>query len=374
MDKKDELPTYEAVVENIVDVDELEKKPLPAPPKNQVESSKNDKKSSFNFFGLMGSATEYSGTLNSTGIVETFKLVVEPHAKVQVYFEDIKEIQIEYEIQWKNVITHHCEMSGTTFEARITSKGKMFNWFFGNTGQVVVRIPTFFNLNIDFHLCGEVSWNGGTTLLQNVHIISLAGAISIDNMYASSIEIESMAGGIKFSNATSSKIILKSSGGSIKTHSVTADDLLIDSAAGGIECTEYKITNVADIQSSAGSIKAHIDFVQNSKGKADIYTSAGSVQAIVTGYKELSLNSSAGSIKADLAPHEISHSKLSSSAGSVTANIKNFMGTYECSTSAGSSRVRRNGEKVTRDFDVLPGNGTVKANSSAGSVTLNFEY
>ncbi|KAJ3268294.1 hypothetical protein HDV01_003205 [Terramyces sp. JEL0728] len=379
MDNKDEqLPTYEAVVENIVDVDELEKKPFP--PQGDIGSSfststkGNEMGSSFNFFGLTAPSTEYTGTLNSTGSVETLKLVVQPFAAVHVFFEEIQAIQIDYKIESKTIINHCQDLKRGKYVAEITTKGRFVNWFSGKPGQVIVRIPTHFRINVDFKVCGELIWNGGPSLLQDVDIKSSYGIVRIDKMYATDIEVHSSAGGIAFSNSTSSKIVLKSSGGTIKSYNVTADNVRIKCSAGEIECTEYKVTNEAEIKASGGSIKAHIDFIPGAKGEADIHTSAGSVQAIVTGYNDTSIKSSAGSVKADLMPLKKSDTKLVSSAGSVTANIKDFHGTYKCKASVGSAIIRRNGEKVTPTNDVLPGPGYVKAHSSAGSVTVNFEY
>ncbi|KAJ3316846.1 hypothetical protein HDV06_002741 [Boothiomyces sp. JEL0866] len=383
MDNKDLPPTYEAVVENIVDVNELDKKPLPAPPTSDIGSSSStstkgkENGASFNIFGMFtaGNLTEYSDTFFSSGIVESFKIKIEPYADVQVFFEEIKAIQIEYKVQSKSVVKHSCEMRGTKFVAEIsTARSKIINWFSSKPGQVIIRIPTFFKLDVDMDACGEVVWNGGPSLLQDVDIKSVAGRIKIDNMYATTVDLHSSAGGITYDNSTCSKLSLKSSGGPIKSFNVTIDSAKIKSSAGAIECMEYKATNDVDIKCSAGSVKAHIDFVQNAKGEVDIHSSAGSVQAIVSQYKDLNIKSSAGSVKAELIPGETSKTKLSSSAGSVSANIRNFKGKYDCKSSAGTSTVRVNGMSLGQNNQVPPGPGKIDAHSSAGNVTLNFEY
>ncbi|KAJ3269227.1 hypothetical protein HDV01_001674 [Terramyces sp. JEL0728] len=264
---------------------------------------------------------------------------------ISIVYDDVKQVHVDYKLKEEPAIE---ELNG---EYHISVQGKR-TWFYRSNGNITITLPTSIQ-NITLDYVGKLNFDGEKGKSKDV-VIKSVGNTLVKNLQADRILFNNTAGSINTENLTANIVDLNSTAGSVKTKNINTHRLYVKVSAGSIESKSNMIGDYCEFKSSAGSIKADVEFKNNGKFYSD--TTTGSIEASVKNYKEAELSSSVGAIVADLVPNENSTTKLTASVSSIKANVKGFKGNLNTSASSGRVKLTRNGEKV----EFLPGGGDSK--------------
>lgn len=204
--------------------------------------------------------------------------------------------------------------------------------------------------------------------LESLKVISRSGSIDLYAIKASEITAESTSGSVSYEALEARFIRLSSVSGSISGGSAKAsDDLKLTSTSGSVKGDDILASSFAATSASGsvafGSIEAET---------VELCSVSGSVKCESLLAKSLDARSTSGSViieKLDFA----SKANLGSTSGSVKIGLVSGEDMKLTGTSLSGS-VNVNGERYSKSFEKLYGNGTrtLETHSTSSSVTINW--